>query len=135
MDAKKFAMGTIAGGITMFAFGFLIYGLALKGFFEANTLHPQILIDPPNFLWLVLGMLAMASFYTYILLTWAGIKTFAGGAKAGAVLGLLLGMGITFTFYGTMEFMTPTGAFVDIGVNTVSTAITCGVIAMVLGRD
>jgi hypothetical protein len=134
MDTKKFALGTIAGGVAMFITGYLIYGLALRGFYEANMIN-NVSLETPRFLWLILGNLGFAAFYTYIFVKWTGIKTFATGAKAGAVLGVLLGLGFSLTWYGTANLMTLTGAFVDVVVNGVMTAVVCGVIGMVVGRE
>ncbi len=36
MDTKKFALATIAGGITLFVLGYVFYEVLLAGFFEAN---------------------------------------------------------------------------------------------------
>ena len=37
MNTKKFFIGTLAGGIVFFFVGYLIYGLALSGFY-----HPSL---------------------------------------------------------------------------------------------
>ncbi len=44
MNTKKFFIGTLAGGIVFFFVGYLIYGLALSGFYQPVTRQP--LRDP-----------------------------------------------------------------------------------------
>ena len=40
MNIKKFSIGTLAGGITFFFLGYLIYGVALMSFFSQQSIAP-----------------------------------------------------------------------------------------------
>jgi hypothetical protein len=37
VDTKRLVIGTVVGGITLHVVGYLIYELALAGFFDANA--------------------------------------------------------------------------------------------------
>jgi hypothetical protein len=94
MNAQKLLIGTIAGGITLFAAGFIIYvwlfgdsniGMepAAEGFMLENIKFPTIILME-----LVYGLLLT------IILIWRGVTNFSSGLSAGALIGLLIG----FTF-------------------------------------
>ena len=134
MDAKKFAMASVAGGVMLFLTGFVFYGVLLSEFMEANA-APGLAKDMPDMAPLILGELVLAAFLTVILSRWSGIASFGAGAKAGALLGLLLGLGLNLEMYGTMNLMEPATIPVDTLVNTVRMGLTGGVIGVVLGRS
>ena len=84
--------GALGGGIVMFLLGYLFFGLALADFFVENAgsaTGASKGMDEINFPLLFIGHVAMALLITIIYGRWASIKTFATGAKAGAVIGLL----------------------------------------------
>ena len=68
MDAKRFTTATLAGAVTLFVAGYLIYGLALADFYAANVGSATgVEKDPPIWLYLVLGQLVFAAFVTLVL--------------------------------------------------------------------
>lgn len=135
MDLKKFSLATLAGGITFFVLGFLIYGLALAGFMEANSGAASQVAKEPMEMWaMILSNLAYAALLTYIFMEWASISTFPTGAKAGGIIGLLLAVYIDLITYSMMDVMTITGMVVDIIVFTILSGIIGGVVGLVLGK-
>ena len=134
MDAKKFAMASVAGGVTLFLLGFVLYGVLLSEFMEANA-APGVVKEMPDMVPLILGELVLAAFLTLILSRWSGITSFGAGAKDGAVLGLLLGLGLNLELYGTMNLSGPATIPVDTLINAVRMGLTGGVIGLVLGRS
>ena len=134
MDAKKFAMASVAGGVTLFLLGFVLYGVLLSEFMEANA-APGVVKEMPDMVPLILGGLVLAAFLTLILSRWSGITSFGAGAKAGALLGLLLGLGLNLELYGTMNLSGPATIPVDTLINAVRMSLTGGVIGVVLGRS
>lgn len=133
MDAKKFAMASVAGGVMLFLLGFVLYGVLLSEFMEAN-MTPGVAKEMPDMVPLILGELVLAAFLTLILSRWSGIESFGAGAKAGALLGLLLGLGLNLELYGTMNLSGPATIPVDTLINAVRMGLTGGVIGVVLGR-
>ena len=134
MDAKKFAIGTLAGGVAFFLLGWLLYGILFMNYFEANAGSATgVSKESMNMVALFLGNLAMAALYTLIFLRWANISTFMGGLKAGALIGLLVALGLDLTMFGTTNLMTLNGMVMDVVVSTVMSAIAAGVIGWVLG--
>jgi hypothetical protein len=133
MDAKKFLIATLAGGITLFAAGALFYGVLLKDFMAANS-APGFMKEVPDMPLLILGELFIAAFLTLILSRWQGITSFASGAKAGALLGLLFALGLNLVFYATSNMMEAVMIPADTAVNAVRMGLAGGVIGLVLGR-
>lgn len=134
MDAKKFAIGTLVGGIAFFLLGWLMYGMLFMNYFQANAGSATGVSKEAMDMWaLFLGNLAMAALFTLIFLRWAGVSTFVGGLKAGAVIGLLIALGYDLTMFGTTNIMTLGGVMMDVVVYTVMSAIAGGLIGLVLG--
>lgn len=134
MDSKKLIIGTVAGGITYFILGFLLYGILLEGFFAnhmgsaTGALKTEIMFWP-----LILGNLALAALLSYVFLKWAKIKSFGDGMKAGAVIGFLMALSYDMILYDTTNMMDLIASIVDVIVFAVGTAIGGGVIGLVLG--
>ena len=100
MDTKKFALATLAGGVVFFVTGFLFYGLLLKEFVMAAQAGVK---ETPEFGILILSQLIFGAFLTMVLRRWPDAGTFAEGAKAGAVLTVLLALGFSLVQYATTD--------------------------------
>lgn len=134
MSAKSFALATVAGGVTLFVLGGLLYGLLLADFFEsrsaANTMR-----ETPIWWALTIGELLLAALVTLIFGRWASISTPLGGLKAGAIIGLLLAAAINFTMFAVSTvFVDPTAGVVGAVVSAIRLGIGGAVIGLVLGK-
>jgi hypothetical protein len=137
MDSKKRILATLAGFVTLFLLGWLLYGMLLMDFFAANagTATGVVRSDTEMVWWaLVLGNVMQAYLLVYIFSKWTTITNFVEGLKAGIVIGLILGFAINLSMYGTMNTMNLTAVLVDPLVGAVMQGLTGGVIGMVLGR-
>ncbi len=136
MTSQKFAMATVAGGLTLFVLGGIFYGVLLMDFFMANAGTAQgAMKETPEWLHLVLGELAFAALLTTVVGTWAGVSSAGEGFKVGAIFGLMLGIAFSLTFLATMNIITPLGAAVDTIVGTIRAGAAGAVIGIVLGRS
>jgi hypothetical protein len=89
MNWKKFFFAYIAAFIFLFLFGFLWYGTLMQGaHHEVPTLLRPETDFKSHFAWLVLGHLVMAFFFTMLCARFVP----AGGARTGAILGILVGL-------------------------------------------
>ena len=134
MDAKKFVLASLAGGVTLFVTGFVFYGVLLRDFMEANS-APGVMKAQPDMVPLIFGELVFGAFLTLVLSRWSGIGNFAGGAKAGAMIGLLLGLGLNLVFYATANIMEAVAIPVDTLVAVVRLSLAGGVIGALLGSE
>lgn len=137
MTAKNQILATIVGFIVLFLLGWLLYGFLLMDFYTNNTGSASgVMRADDDMIWwaLILGNFFQAYLLVYIFGNWANITTFSDGLKAGAIIGLIMGLAFNLTMYGTSNIMNMTSTLVDPFVSTVMMAITGGVIGVMLGR-
>lgn len=132
MDAKRFTVGTIAGGITFFVIGYLIYMVLLGNFFAANMGTATGVNRATPLYWsIALGSLFQAALICYVL----GARAGAGaGARVGAVVMLLAALAFDFIMYGTENVSNLTSTLVDPVASAVLGAIVGAVIGFVVGK-
>ena len=96
-------LGALAGGIVMFLLGFLFFGILFAEYFKANTVvYPGLVKDPPVFWAIFLFNLVWAYLIAWAM-EYAGRSGWGEGAKAGAVVMFILGVGINLEFYSFMN--------------------------------
>ena len=129
MNLKNVLIGTVAGAVVMLGLGYLIYDLLLSDMMTHDASLPKA-----DILMIFIGNLFGAGLVTYIFDKWAGIKTFATGATAGLVIGLLMALYMNFIMIGTTSLLDLQTALVNAVASGVMFAITGGVIGLVLGK-
>jgi len=133
MDTKRFLIGTLVGGITMYVLGYLIFTLAFGDFYSANTVSATVVLRESQLFWAVaLGHLALAALVTFAIGSRSGSVTVGGGLKVGAVVGFLVWFGVGFIFYGALNLRNLTVTIVDPLLEIVRTGIAGAVIAAVI---
>ena len=132
---KKILIAIVAGGLTFFVVGGLIYAVLLAGFYEANLGSATgVLREVPVGWAMLISQLGMAALVTYVFLH-AGVTSASDGLKTGAVFGLLFGVAISFDLYAVTNWSNATVAFVEPVVTAVRVALAGGVIGWALGRS
>jgi len=133
MNIKKLLMGGIAGGVVFFLLGWVIYGMLLMDIMNANPgTAGNIGKNPPDFLYLIIGNLAMGFLMTYIFIR-ANVNSLGAGFITAAIVGLLMGVGYDCTAYATSTVISKKGMAVDVAAFTVMSAITGAVVGAILG--
>lgn len=113
MFSKSNLLATLAGTVTMFLLGYLIWGIATVDLMEGYTLN-SLMKDPPDFLFILLGNLFCAFAISTIYGKWArGHHSAKEGAELGVLFGIFVGFGIWFIQYATMEWMELTGYLIN----------------------
>jgi len=132
--SSKSLTAIAVGTVVLFLSGYLIYGLALAGFYESNGgTATGVSKEVPEFLWLILSTLATAVLLT-VVLGWAGATDPASGFKSAALVGLLMAFSIDLGIYSMMNIQTLTLTLVDPFVAAINTGIGGAAIGMMLGR-
>jgi hypothetical protein len=137
MNGTKFLTGTLIGGIAFFFLGYLIYGLALGGFFrEHSSAAPGAMKTMSEIIWwaLILGNLASGALITWTFLKLGTVTSFSTGFRTAAVIGLFVALSLDLIHYATENSLDLTSMFVDVLVGTLMYAIAGGLIAALLGR-
>ena len=132
----RIAAATIAGGVVFFILGFLIYGLVLDPLVMKPNMNefPGLTKEMPLWVPLVLANMVSALLLAYIFDVWAGVRTFAGGLKAGAIVYFLMSLSfqlLFIAFWNLTKNYVPNAA--DVVASTVMGAIGGGVVGLVLG--
>ena len=135
MDAKRFAIGTIVGGITMYAVGYLIFTLAFSAYYAANVGAATNALREPTLEWAaVLGGLAFGALITYVIVSAAEAPTIASGFMKGAVVGFLAWLSVDLVYYSATNLWNFTIVLLDPVLEFVHSGIGGAVIAAVLAR-
>ncbi|MGB5189027.1 hypothetical protein [Robiginitalea sp.] len=133
MFTKQNLLATAAAAVVMFLLGYLLWGMALASFLEAHTLTDVMKPDEEMnmgfiFLGNLFGAFAMATLYG----KWArGYHGIAEGFTFGALIGVIIGLGMGFVWLGTSNFMDVTGHLVEAATDIVYYGIAGIVISVV----
>ena len=129
---------TVAGGITFFILGFIIFGVILDPLVMKPNMNPEaakLMKDPPDWVFLVLGNLVAGFLLSYIFDKWATIRTFAGGFIGGAVIFIMVALYFQLMF---AAFMNISSALVAVIADVIGSALVGGgaggVVGVVLGK-
>ena len=127
MNVKNLTISGLVGAIVNFLLGWLFYGTLLKDSF------PQPEESTNNLILIFVSCLVFSLFIAYIYMQWAQIKTMATGAKAGAIIGLFLGLNYNIWAI-IMENREMQVFLLDTALSVIMTAITGAAIGMMLGK-
>lgn len=132
----RLSAATVVGGIAFFVLGFLIYGLVLDNMVMRPNMNEfsGLTKEMPSWAPLILANLVTALLFAWIFESLAGIRSFAAGAKAGAIIMALFSLSIQLMFYAFWNIhknLVP--VFADFAGSLVMGAIGGGIIAAVLG--
>lgn len=114
MDTKRLVVGTIVGGIVLYAVGYLIFIKGFGDFYAANAGTATGVDRGAVLVWAtVLGNLAYAALITFVIGNRAGPLSIGAGARIGAIVGFLLWFTADFIFYGYTNVANLTRTVVD----------------------
>lgn len=135
MDTKRLAIGTLVGGITLHAVGYLIWVVLLAEFFAANAGSATGVWRESPLHWAVaIGNLSLALLYTLAILSRARSATIIEGFKIAGLVGFLIWLGVDFIYYGLANVSNLTATIADALLEFVHAGIAGAAIAAVLGK-
>ena len=115
--------------------GFVIYVLLLPTFFTDMGVSEDMMKESPDMIMILLGNIAGGLLLAHIFNHWANITTFKTGAKAGAIIGLLVSLYAGLIQYGTTNIASSVTPYLaDAVVSAILWAIAGGVVGLVLGK-
>jgi len=136
MKSNKILFGGIAGGVSFFLLGWLIYGILLMEYSMAN--YNQCAARPmEGMVWwaMILSNLAFG-FLLAIVFNWTNTHGIIAGAKVGGILGLMMAFSMDLSVYSmSTTFLHVSAVFVDIIVYAVMSAIVGAVVGLVMGKN
>ena len=131
----RILLATLAGAITLFVLGYLIWGMLLASYFKDNDIqYAGLSKQPPNLVSFFLSNLALAFLLAFVFDQWASISTFVGGLGGGAMIGVLIHSSWKLSLMGYMNlYKKLTPVFVDVLAEAARTSLAGGAIGTVLG--
>ena len=135
MDAKRLVVGTLVGGVVLYAVGYVIFTRAFADFYAANAGSATGVDRGGELFWaMALANLAYAALVTFTIGNRIGSLSIGDGATIGAIVGFLLWFTADFVFYGTTNIANLTRTVVDPLLEVVHGGIGGAVIAAALTR-
>ena len=135
MDIKRFIIGTVVGGITLFILGYVIFGLAFADFYAANRGSATGVARDTPLIWsLALGALSYAALLTLAIETRTRSATIVEGLKIAAIVGFLFWFSVGFYRYALGNVWNLTATLVDPLLELIRAGISGAIIAAVLGK-
>jgi hypothetical protein len=135
MDLKRISIGTLVGLVVLYALGWLFWGMLFADFFTANEGSATGVDREAPILWaMILGTLMYAKLVTLALVSRGENLSLVDGAKAGAVVGLLLWGTADFILFGLSNLNTLTGTIADTLLEAVRGGVAGAIIALVLSK-
>ncbi len=133
MDSNFFKH-TLIGAVAFFILGYLIYGLALVGYFGDNMSGGGG--NEASYWWaLVLSQVGLGAIVATVLGA-GSARDFASGAKAAGMVGIMYGLAVSFDLLATTTmFNSTTPAVVMVLTEAVRFAVAGGIVAMMMGKD
>jgi len=134
MKANKILLSGLAGGVTFFLLGYLIYGVLLKNYTTANFNQSAMRPMEDMIMWAMILSYLASGLLISVVFSWTNTKGIMSGAKVGAIIGVLVSISYDLGMYSTSTMFVKTGAiFVDIIITTLLSAIGGVVVALVMG--
>jgi len=135
MDLKALTIGTIVGGITVFATGFLLFSVPPLSDFYVYALDAGsatgVQRDAPLVWAALLGALSYGALVTLAIGSRARQTSVAAGMRTGAVVGFLLWFTADFMFFATSNVGTTVSTAIGPLLELVPGAFAGGVVATV----
>ncbi len=133
----KVLVAALVGAVVAFLLGWVIFGMALMGYYEANMVHYEGLMKGEGEMNLIL--MFCSNFVFSLLLAYAanrmGVVDLQGGLITGAIMGFLFFLSVDLGFLAMMNYFTSTTVvLVDVLANTVWAACIGAAIGFMLGR-
>lgn len=131
----KIILATAAGAIFNFLGGWVVFGIVLSNFYQANTKSYEGLMkgDMPDLPIIFISGIFSAYLVTYLLRKVSQELTFANGFKHGLVVYLCMAAWVNLSLYSFYNLMNMTVTITDIFVQGIFGGINGGIMALVLG--
>ena len=131
----KTILATLAGSIFSFLGGWVVFGMLLLDFYNANTTSYEGLSkgEMPDLTFIFISGVFSAYIITYVLKRIGKEATFGDGFKHGLVIYVCVAAWHNLAMYSFYNLLTMTITLADIGIQGIFGGVTGGIIAIVLG--
>jgi len=134
MSEKRFWAAALAGGVTLFFVGFLLWGFLLAGFFEAHLgTAAGVQKAQMGLFHLALGQFFWGVLLVVVIARYAGVSGFVPGMRIGALMGFLMSLSVGLNQFSMTNLVDLAAVLTDPFVAAVWSGLGGGVIGLVLG--
>ena len=134
MKTNKILIGTLAGGVSFFFLGWLVYGILLKDFYAANFNQCSMLAMENMVWWAMIVSNLVSAYFLVTILNWSGSSGVMDAFKKSLIIGLLIGLYMDLSFYSMTTTYNSMGAmFSDIVIGTIFTGVVGAIIGWAMG--
>lgn len=126
MDGKRLLIGSVVGGIGVAVMGFLIYEMIFGSYFEGQSMVAAR--EAPVIWTVVVASLAHGALLT-LAIGWRNAWSVGSGLMTGALVGVLIWLGVDMILYSLMEYSTLQGAITDAALSVVQYGVAGAAIA------
>ena len=114
MDAKRLMVGTLVGGVVLYAVGYVIFTRAFADFYAANAGSATGVDRGGDLFWaLALANLSYAALVMFAIANRGGSLSIGEGTIVGAIVGFLMWFTADFVFYSSTNIANLTRTVVD----------------------
>ncbi|MDZ4758613.1 MAG: hypothetical protein SGJ10_10835 [Bacteroidota bacterium] len=133
MNNKTIISGII-GGVAFFLLGWLIYGMMLDSFMKENMSQAVARKMEEMVWWALILSCFVNGYFLSLMLGWSNTQSMSIGLQKGAIIGLLIGLGMDLGMHAmSTVFLNMNALIVDVAACTVMNAIVGGIIGMIMG--
>ena len=132
----KIIYATLVGSVLAFLLGWLVFGILMDPYYQANMVHYSGLMkdeDTMRLYGIFLANLTTAGLFAYVFEKWAGIRSLSKGFVGGVILGGAMFLSFDLMMWSTMNVFPSKVFAVDVIVNALFGGIIGAAIGWVLG--
>jgi len=132
----RMLIAALIGAIASFLLGWVVFGMLLNPYYEANAVNYVGLYRSGSDMRLYgifLSQLAMSGLLAFVFSRWSSVRTFGTGLAGGIIIGGLIALYIDLNMWSSMNLYPAKVFAVDVIVSTAFTGLIGGVVAVVLG--
>ena len=127
--------GTLTGTIAFFFLGWLVWGVLLSGFMEANSNTSLNRPMEEMIWWAIIIANLFTGYLITLILNWAGAKSYLDGLRIGAIIGVLLALSMDLSYYSMTTMISNVSVIlVDALANGVVAAVVGALIVLLWGK-
>ncbi len=135
MKTNKILVGGLAGGVTFFFLGWLVYGILLNGYMTANLNQCAAKPMQEMVMWAMLLANIALGLLLAVVFSWSRITGILQSAKVAAIIGLLISVSIDLGNYSmTTLYKGFSIMLIDMLVYIIMMTLTGIVVCIVIGK-
>lgn len=133
---KQTILGGLAGGVTFFFLGWILFGILLREFYLGNGNHCMDRPEEEMVWWALIASNLGWGIFLALIFEWTNTSGWMEGLKKGGIIGGIIAVSIDLGFYSMTTMYIGKRLIVgDILANIIFSAIGGAIIALIMGMN